>query len=281
MPDEPGVNPPARRSFHPDLEVPAVPAEPVAEPVEPTTPTVEPPEAPEVDTVFVGGREQTVEEALVNYQKSSDEAVRLQAEVKFLREQAAIAVQAPPVAPEPAPVPIVPLDFDTASPSEIQTWVAQTAAAEAKAIASTEIAAQTKQFNDFIQGFSNLNAAQAEMKKIDPAYDPAKLDAFLTSDPAVQERYNRMFQADQLGAIDFAWSKMPKDTEPDPSRDVQQPSRRRKPAPTTVDAAKRLEAARDEAEATGIWEPYFRLRAVGTSMTRAELKAPQVGRPLG
>lgn len=265
-----GANP---RVFQPAL-VPQEPP-PVEEPApeEPTSPPAEEPEGPKV---FVGGRERTVEEVVKGYEASSAEAFRLKAQMDALAaERDALRREADSYRQrvvEPT-APALPELGEDPDPQQLAAWVGLVAEQRAEKIAAAKVAAVEEQFRQFMGAAQQFNAVQAQMKEMDPSFDPDKLSAYLTATPDVQQRYNAIFAGDQLAALEYGWMKAKSPGEPAQSaRSVQAPPKRKAPPPSQADVTKEREKLLAEAELTGNYERYYAWRAKGTAIEQPSLK---------
>lgn len=267
-----GANP---RVFQPGL-VPQTP--PPAEGSEggEGNPPAEP--TPEPVKVFVGGRERTVEEVVAGYAASTAEAARFRADRDALaterdalrREADAYRAQLTRV-----PEPQLPELGEDPDPQQLAAWVGAVAEKRAGEIAAERVRSVEEKFDRFIGAAQQFGTAQAQMKQLDANFNPDQLSVYLVANPDVQQRYNAIFAVDQTAALEYGWGKAKGSgtvQPPDEPRVVQQPSKRKAPAPTAEGTGAERKRRLEEAERTGNYEAYYAWRAKGTSMELPGLK---------
>jgi len=224
---------------------------------------------PEPQKFRVGGRERTLDEVLSGYEASTQEAVRLRAELEAerrMRDELARMNAAPPP-PNPVEEKLRESDLD---PEAFREFVRVAARAE---------------IQEALRPLAEMQMAVQEIKKGDPGFDPAQAAEIVNADPRTKAVYDRINRADPGAALEYAWSVQKARgqgaTQPtvpitaasaavaaaQPKRSVPQES-------PQAEVEKHLKALAEMRERVNTGqaslEDYYRLRAQGTSFDRRE-----------
>lgn len=155
---------------------------------------------PAPKTVFVAGREQTVEELARNYEESTREALKWKA-IAEEREERRVPVDSSPQLPAWGPK-LVEAGAPETVVREMVSWFE-----ESKRIAAEEAAAAKVQ--ELVEGLAQISTAEgqadAALAREFDGYSKGKLDEFLNSNSRTKERYEKVFRVDPESAKRLAW----------------------------------------------------------------------------
>lgn len=250
------------RAFHPDLAAPD--PQDVAD--DPGTQEVEAEVNPEPEVRrLVGGRERTLDEIVQGYEASTQEALRLKAQLEASNGmlQSLIEQRQQNQAPPPTDPYYAELQEQGVNPNAIEGIVSRRVQEQLQAA-----------FKPFVEA----QQAATRVKASIPEFDPNVLQQRLLEDQGALKSYNALLGTDPELAMQTAWklTRPQAAAQPNPShgdlngaRAVQStPRRAAPPVNPEQERAARLAAAKEQAEITGDWSSYYRERARGTSIDR-------------
>ena len=157
----------------------------------------------ESQTFFVGGRQQTIDEIVRNYEGSRAEAERW----KAIAEERAAKAQAPPPQQQQESLPpwaseYVGLGVPEHVIRQQVAWQEQMAQQQAEARAAAKM-------QELLEGLNQISTAEgkadASLSQSIEGYSREKLDAYLNANSEAKSRYDRVYKADPESAKRLAW----------------------------------------------------------------------------